>query len=212
MNVLEQKLQEVSGSVVRMLSHVRESAELAKQALLNGDGEAAARCIESDKDIDALQDKLERDILTSIVRYQPAAKDLRFLGAMHRALSDIERAGDYAEHVARTGAELAATPPLKKYLDLSRMLDVITAMIEETIRALTEADAEAARRALSMDNEIDDLYQQVQRELLTYMMEDPHTIGRATKLLNVGRYLERLGDHLENVNEHIIFWLSGERI
>jgi hypothetical protein len=75
-----------------------------------------------------------------------------------------------------------------------------------------EADAEAAKAALAMDNEIDDLYQQVQRELLTYMMEDPHTIGRATKLLNVGRYLERLGDHLENVNEHIIFWLTGERI
>jgi phosphate transport system protein len=212
MNVLEQKLQEISGSVVRMLSYVRESSELAKQALLDGDGEAAARCIDNDARIDALQDELERDILTLIARRQPAAKDLRFLGAMHRALSDIERAGDYAEHVARTGAELAAAPPLKRYLDLSRMLDILAAMIEETIRALTEADAEAAKAALAMDNEIDDLYQQVQRELLTYMMEDPQTIGRATKLLNVGRYLERLGDHLENVNEHIIFWLTGERI
>ncbi|CAN5645670.1 phosphate signaling complex protein PhoU [soil metagenome] len=212
MNALEQKLQELSGAVVRMLSFVRESTYLARRALLDGDAEAALRCAENDRRIDALQAQLEQTILTIIARRQPAAGDLRFLGAMYRALADIERAGDYAEHVARTGAELAFETPLKKYLDLARIFDILTGMIEATIKALAESSAEDARAALAMDDEIDELYEQVQRELLTYMMEDPQTIGKATKLLNVGRYLERLGDHLENVNEHIIFWLTGERL
>ncbi len=85
-------------------------------------------------------------------------------------------------------------------------------MIETTIRAIAEADVEAARQALEMDDEIDDLYEQIQRELLTYMMENPKLISQATKLLGMARYLERLGDHLENVNEHAIYWLTGERV
>lgn len=212
MNALDQSLQEIGAAVVRMLSLVRESTELARLALLDADVSAAERAAQNDRNIDELMEKLELDILTVIARRQPAARDLRFLGAMHRALADIERAGDYAEHVATTAAELAQHPPLKKYIDMARILEVLEAMIEATIKALSEADAEAAHKALAMDNEIDELYEQIQRELLTYMMEDPKKIGVATKLLNVGRYLERLGDHLENVNEHVIFWLTGKRV
>jgi phosphate transport system protein len=212
MNALDQSLQEIGAAVVRMLSLVRESSELARLALLEADVGAAERAVENDRKVDELMEKLELDILTVIARRQPAARDLRFLGAMHRALVDIERAGDYAEHVATTAAELARHPPLKKYIDMARIFEVLEAMIEATMKALSEADAEAARQALAMDNEIDELYEQIQRELLTYMMEDPKKIGIATKLLNVGRYLERLGDHLENVNEHIIFWLTGKRL
>jgi phosphate transport system protein len=212
MNALEQSLQEIGAAVVRMLSLVRESTELARLALLEADVSAAERAVENDRKVDELMERLELDILTVIARRQPAARDLRFLGAMHRALADIERAGDYAEHVARTAVELSQHPPLKKYIDMERILKVLEAMIEATIKALSEADAEAARQALAMDNEIDELYEQIQRELLTYMMEDPKKIGIATKLLNVGRYLERLGDHLENVNEHVIFWLTGKRV
>jgi phosphate transport system protein len=85
-------------------------------------------------------------------------------------------------------------------------------MLDTVISALADSDEQAARRALSMDEEVDELYEQIQRELLTYMIEDSRTITPATKLLAVGRYLERLGDHLENVCEHILFWLTGERI
>src|SRR5690606_1906733 len=118
---------------------------------------AAELCAENDVRIDALMEDLERVILTIIARRQPAARDLRFLGAVYRSLADIERAGDYAVHVARTGAELAAEPPLKKYIDTERILTVLDGMIEETIRALVESDVEAARHALSMDDEIDEL-------------------------------------------------------
>lgn len=211
-NVLESKLQEIAAAIVRMLSLTRESTELAKQALLYGEANAAQKCIDNDKNIDAAQLEIEQNILTIIARYQPNATNLRFLGAMHRALSDIERAGDYAEHVARAGVELATQPQLKKYTDLSRILDVLVSMIDKTSKAIVEADAQAARNAGAMDNEVDELYQQIQRELLTYMMEDPKRISVAIQLLNVTRFLERLGDHLENVNEHVVFWLTNERV
>lgn len=212
MTALDEDLQDVTSSVVRMLSLVRESSGLAKKALIEADTEAADACIANDAHVDELQDRLEQQILTVIARRQPAARDLRFLGAMYRSISDIERAGDYAKHVARAAKQLASQPPLKKYLDMERILEVVSEMIEETISGLTEADVEIARHALAMDNEIDELYEQIQRELLTYMIEDPGTISNATQLLSTGRYLERLGDHIENVNEHLIFWLTGTRI
>lgn len=212
MTALDQDLQEIAGEAVRMLSLVREECELARMALIDADTAAGERCIEADAQIDALQEELERRILTVIARRQPAARDLRFLGAMYRALADIERAGDYAVHVARSAILLAGRPPIKKYLDMERILQILMGMLEVTSKGLAESDASAARRALEMDNEIDDLYEQIQRELLSYMIEDAGRIGAATELLAVGRYLERLGDHIENVNEHVIFWLTNERL
>lgn len=212
MTALDEDLQSITAETVRMLSMVRESIQFARSALIDAEPAAADRCATNDEAIDALQDRLEQHILSVIARRQPAAKDLRFLGAMHRALSDIERAGDYACHVAHAGADLAQQPPLKKYLDMSRILEVEDAMLETTIAALAESDEDAARRALAMDEEVDELYEQIQRELLTYMIEDSRAITPATRLLSVGRYLERLGDHVENVCEHILFWLTAERV
>ena len=212
MTALDQDLQEIAAEAVRMLSLVREECELARAALIDADVAAGERCVAADEHIDALQEELERRILTVIARRQPAAKDLRFLGAMHRALADIERAGDYAVHVARAAIQLAGRPPIKKYIDMERILHILTSMLEVTIKGLAESDAAAAHRALEMDNEIDDLYEQIQRELLSFMIEDAGRISAATQLLAVGRYLERLGDHIENVNEHVIFWLTNERL
>ncbi len=212
MNVLDQNLQEITASVVRMLSFVRESVQLAKRALIDGEAGAAEQVTANDRNIDALEASIEQTILTVIARRQPAATDLRFLGALHRTLTDIERAGDNARHVARVGAELSEKPPIKKYVDTERIFDILNTMIETTIKAIAEADVGAARDALKMDDEIDDLYEQIQRELLTYMMENPKLIGQATKLLSVARYLERIGDHFENVNEHAIYWMTGERV
>jgi phosphate transport system protein len=211
-NALDQDLQEINASVVRMLSLVREETELAKRALIDADIQAAEACVKNDVHVDDLMTKLEQRILVVIARRQPAARDLRFLGAMYRALADIERAGDYAVHVAKAGAELAQKPPLKKYNDMRRIMEILNVMGEATISALADSSSDKAKEAHAMDKEIDDLYEQIQRELLTYMMEDSNAITTATKLLSVARNLERLGDHLENVNEHIMFWLTSERI
>ena len=212
MNPLELDLRQINGAVVRMLSMVRESCELARLSLVEQDTAAAERCARADDEIDRIQAELELRILTVIARRQPAARDLRFLGAALQALADIERAGDYAEHVAEVGVRLSEQPRLKKYLDLQRIFEVLAEMIDTTAKAIAEADVDAARRAHALDNEIDDLYDQIQRELLTYMLADTSSISRATELAAVARYLERLGDHIENVNEHVIFWLEGKRL
>lgn len=209
---LADDIQSVTADVLRMLSLVREATDLARRALIDQDDEAARRCIEGDDAIDKVQADLELRILTIIARRQPAARDLRFLGASYQALSDIERAGDYAEHVARAAIELSKEPPLKRYLDLQRIFEVLARMLDVTMKAFAERDKDAALEAHAMDEEIDQLYQQIQRELLTYMLESTGAIGRATKLLDVARYLERLGDHIENVDEHVVFWLTGERM
>jgi phosphate transport system protein len=212
MNALEHELQEVNAAVVRMLSMVREGVQLARRSLIDGDAAAAESCIAGDAQVDAAQHELESRCLTIIARRQPAAGDLRFLGAVLQALADIERAGDYAVHVARAGVELAKQPRVKKYLDMNRILGILDEMLEMTMRAMADGDPETARAARAMDEEIDELYDQIQRELLTYMMSDPHTIDRAATLLATARFLERCGDHLENVNEHVLFWVTGERI
>ncbi|UCH26676.1 MAG: phosphate signaling complex protein PhoU [Trueperaceae bacterium] len=212
MDLLDQDLQDINASVTRMLSLVRESCDLAKHALIDADTQAAELCVANDAKIDDLQAHLEQRILTVIARRQPAASDLRFLGSAFQSLADIERAGDYATHVARAGSELAKQPPIKRYLDLERVLEILDTMIETTINALVDPKVEIAREALEMDNEIDELYDQFVRELLTFMLEDPQKLTSALQLLNVARFLERIGDHLENVNEHIIFWLTGERL
>ena len=208
----EHNLHGLVTELVRMLSLVRHGASLAQRALIGRDASAAEECARNEEQVDALMEDLERQVITIIARHQPTAKDLRFLGAVYRSLGDVERAGDYALHVARVGAELSASEPIKKYVDLDRILTVIDEMIERTMKALSESDAEAAREALAMDDEIDVLEQQIQRELLTLMMEDPRHVGPGMMLISTTRYLERLGDHLENVNEHLIFWLTGERL
>lgn len=211
-SAFEQSLHGLVAELVRMLSLVRHSNDMARRALLQREVAAAEECSRNDEEIDRMLEELEQSVITIIARHQPAARDVRFLGAVYRSLADVERAGDYALHVARTGAELAGSEPIKKYQDLTRIMEVIDEMIDHTMKALTESDADAARVALAMDDEIDVLEQQIQRELLTLMMENPKVIGPALLLMNTTRYLERLGDHIENVNEHLIFWMTGERI
>lgn len=211
MSAFEQELHNVTASLIRMLSLVRELSNLAKAGLIDADIKAAENCIANDVHIDNLQSELEQTILSIIARYQPTATDLRFLGAAHWGLVDIERAGDYAVHVARIALELVKNPPLKKLTDSESIFSIIDSMIELTAKAITESSVEIAEQAHVMDSEIDNLYEQIQRELLTHVLEEPKAITRVILLLNLARYLERLADHIENVNEHTIFWLTGKR-
>ena len=127
-------------------------------------------------------------------------------------LSDLERVGDYAVHVADDARILSSEPPLKRYINLGHMIAKLKTMLETLARAFTERDAAAALEAAQMDQVIDDLYEQTQRELVTYMLEDPRTITKALALLRVGRALQRIGDHVENVADRLQYWMTGERV
>lgn len=163
-----------------------------------------------DDEVDRQEVHLESAALRIIALQQPVARDLRLVGAVLKSLADIERMGDYLVHVGKDGVALAEHPPLKRYLNLGRMLERIEEMLPQLQKALRTQDAALARAVIAMDDEIDGLYEQIQRELVTYMLEDPRTISVALRLMKVGRSLERVGDHIENVAERVIFWVEGE--
>ena len=209
---LERDLRVLSADFIRMISAVGEQVSLAGQVLLENKIEQVDDVHEMDKRVDDLELKLENECLRVIALHQPVATDLRFVAAILKSLSDLERVGDYAVHVADDARILSSEPPLKRYINLGQMIAKLKTMLETVARAFTERDAVAALEAAQMDQVIDDLYEQTQRELVTYMLEDPRTITKALALLRVGRALQRIGDHVENVADRLQYWMTGERV
>jgi phosphate transport system protein len=209
---LERDLRVLSADFIRMISQVGEQVSLAGQVLLENKIDRVPEVHAMDVRVDDLELKLENECLRVIALHQPVATDLRFVAAILKSLSDLERVGDYAVHVADDAMILSTEPPLKRYINLGQMIQKLKTMLETTARAFTERDPVAALEAAKMDQTIDDLYEQTQRELVTYMLEDPRTITKALALLRVGRSLQRIGDHVENVSDRLRYWMTGERV
>ena len=207
---LDRALNQLLEESLRMLSLVREMTQGATEALVQADRANAQGVVAKDKEVDALELKVENQAIAVIARHQPVASDLRLIFTVIKALTDLERAGDYAMHVAEDALLLAQEPPLKRYVTLPEMGRRLTEMMDALAKAVAERDAALARRVLEMDDQVDGLYEEVTRELITYMMEDPRTITKALTLMRVARSYERLGDHLENIAERVIYWLTGE--
>ncbi|MEZ0347732.1 MAG: phosphate signaling complex protein PhoU [Thermus sp.] len=207
---LDRALNQLLEETLRMLSLVREMTQEATEALVQQDAARAQGVIAKDKEVDALELKVENQAIAVIARHQPVATDLRLIFTVIKALTDLERAGDYAMHVAEDTLLLSKEPPLKRYVTLPEMGRRLLEMTDTLGRSVAERDAALARKVLELDDQVDGLYEEVTRELITYMMEDPRTITKALTLMRVARSYERLGDHLENVAERVIYWLTGE--
>ncbi|WP_022798541.1 phosphate signaling complex protein PhoU [Thermus islandicus] len=207
---LDKALNQLVEESLRMLSLVRQMTQEATEALVEGDRAKAEEVISRDKEVDALELKIENQAIAVIARHQPVASDLRLIFTIIKALTDLERSGDYAVHVAEDALFLSQEPPLKRYVTLPEMGRRLLAMMDILGKAVAERDAELARQVLAMDDQVDGLYEEVTRELVTYMMEDPRTLTKALTLMRVARSYERLGDHLENIAERVIYWLTGE--
>lgn len=208
--VLDKALNELVEETLRMLSLVREMTQKATEALVEGNRAKAEEVIAKDQEVDALELKIENQAVAVIARHQPVASDLRLIFTIIKALTDLERAGDYAMHVAEDALLLAQEPPLKRYVTLPEMGKRLLEMMDTLGKAVAERDPGLARKVVEMDDQVDGLYEEVTRELITYMLEDPRTITKALTLMRVARSYERLGDHLENVGERVIYWLTGE--
>lgn len=208
---LEHDLQTILNGTGDMLDLIRSLLKVSGTALLEHRPELLEEARELDLKVDAMEHTLEEECLRIIARYQPVASDLRFVASILKSITDLERMGDYAVHVAEDAADLSRENPLKKYVNLGNMLRRADEMLVTVKAAVIERNLEKAELARSMDDEIDELYEQVQRELVTYMIEDPRTISRAMLLMRVGRSIERFGDHIENVAERVAYWVSGER-
>ncbi len=169
----------------------------------------ADEVISGDNATDALHIQLEERCMQLMATQQPMAKDLRMIAAVWAMTIDLERMGDHAEDIARITLRIAEQPLLKPLIDIPRMADSVVEMLREGLDSFVARDAEQAERMARKDDDVDHLYAQVFRELLTYMLEDPKNTQRATHLLMVAQALERMGDHATNIAERVIYMVTG---
>ena len=188
---------------------VEETTKQAIRALQNRDADLAQQVIENDDVIDNLQDTLETKCLGILATQQPAATDLRTVMSVVHMGVELERMGDYAEGIAKICLRIYQEPLLKPLIDIPRMAELALKMLNEGLQAFADRDEELARKVCADDDAVDDLYNQIYRELLTYMLEDPRNIQRATYLLWVAHDLERIADRATNIAERVIWLISG---
>ncbi|MGQ9567784.1 MAG: phosphate signaling complex protein PhoU [Anaerolineae bacterium] len=207
---LEHELQRLQDQVLVLGSMVGEALVESVRLLKARDIPGSKRLIAADQAINEKRFALENDILTLIATQQPMAKDLRILAAMLEIITELERIGDYAKGIGRINVLIGEEPLLKPLIDVPYMATKVRDMLDRALDAFVHRDVEAARAIPREDDEIDNLYNQVYRELLTFMMQDPHTIDRASYLLWVAHNLERAADRVTNICERVVFTVTGE--
>ncbi len=205
----ERELAGLREGIVTMSSMVDKAIARSMDAFKSQDLDLARSVIEADEKINAIRWKLEDEALTIIATQAPMAGDLRWIAACLHIVTDLERMADHAAGNAKIVLETSDEPLLKPLVDIPRMSDIAREMLSESISAFIHHDAEAARQIVKRDDQIDDLYNQVYRELLTFMMEDPRTINRATHLLWAAHNVERIGDRTTNICEQVVYVVEG---
>ena len=204
-----QQLRQLDEQILTMSSMVEKALGRAMTALATTSGLLAQQVIDGDSAIDQLRFEVETDCLLLIATQQPLALDLRTVAATLSIATDLERMGDHAEGIARLTQRMVDEFPLKPPPGLAPMADRVSSLLHESLDAFIRRDANAARRVLQADDEIDAHYDANLRVLLTHMIEDPRTIARATYLLWIDHNLERIGDRVGSIAERTIFMVTG---
>ncbi len=204
------KLREIQDDILVMGSMVGKAILRSIDALKNRDLELANQIITDDQKINNLRFSIEEKCIELIATQQPMAGDLRIIIAILNITTEIERIGDYAVGIARITILIGDEPLLKPLIDIPRMAELTTDMLRRSLDAFVNRDAETAKKIISEDDLIDNLYDQVFRELLIFMAEDPKTITRATRLMWTAHNLERAADRVTNICERIVFIITGK--
>jgi phosphate transport system protein len=208
----ERFLLEIREKLLTMAASVEKAIYDAIRALVERDSNLAQQVIEGDDAIDAQEVVLEDRCIRLLVMRQPVARDLRFVTTAIKINYDLERIADNAVNIAERALELNEEPILKPYIDIPRMADTARAMLRDVLDAFVNQDAAKAMEVIKADDLVDDLNSQIFRELLTFMMEDQHTIPRAIRIMFVSKYLERIADHTTNIAEMVIFMVTGRSV
>lgn len=195
-----------------MASLAETAIGLAIKALVSRDAELARQVLTSDDALNSLEIEVDERCLRTMALYQPEARDLRFLAMALKINNDLERMGDQAVNIAERTLELLKEPLLKPLIDLPRMAGLAQAMVRDSLDAFVRQDAGLARSVCERDDAVDKLNDQIFRELLTYMLQDPHSITRAVGLILIGRHLERIADHATNIAEDVVYLVEGRTI
>lgn len=206
------ELESLRNDILEMGKLVADAIERAVESLAEQDVELAQKVMAGDDEIDNMQVVIEDKCMSLIARQQPLARDLRIVGTGLKITTDLERMGDHAFDIASITGDIAGQTLIKPLVDIPRMAEMTQNMLKDSLEAYTNLDIALAERVCQADDEVDNLYSQVFRELLTYMMENPRTIGQATQLIFVTRYLERIADHTTNIAEWVIYLVTGQRL
>ncbi len=205
-----QELQKIQDDLLLLGSMVEQALIEAVEVLKRRDMEGARRIIAGDQVINEKRFAIEGDVLALIATQQPMAGDLRTLAAMLEIVTELERIGDYAKGISRINLMMGDQPPLKPLIDIPRMAAKSRDMLHRALDAFIQRDVALAKAIPTEDVEVDALYNQIYRELLTFMLADPRTIDRATSLLWVAHNLERSADRVTNICERVVFMVTGE--
>ena len=208
----KKKLEEIQNDILFMGSMVEKAILRSMEALKERDLVKAQQIIDEDANINKKRFDIEEKCIQLIATQQPMAGDLRIIISVLSVISELERIGDHAEGTAKVALLIGKEPPLKPLVDLPRMAQKTADMLRRSMDAFIHHDIEAAKQIAAEDDDIDNLYDQVFRELLTFMSEDPKTITRATRLIWVAHNLERSADRVTNICERIMFVVTGKMV
>jgi phosphate transport system protein len=205
-----ERLRQIQDEILIMGSMVEKAIARSIEALKKRDLKLAEQVIEDDQKINRKRFTIEESCITLIATQQPMASDLRIIITVLNLITELERMGDYAKGIARITLMIGDEPPLKPLIDIPRMAEKGRDMLRRSLEAFINRDSEEAMRIRAEDDEVDSLYDQVFRELLVFMMEDPRTITRATRLIWVAHNLERIADRVTNICERVVFTVTGK--
>jgi phosphate transport system protein len=208
----DEDLKRLNNVIAEMGGLAEAQLTRAVESLVRRNTELATQVVQDDKRIDALETEVGQMTVRMLALRQPMAQDLREVVAAIKIASDIERIGDYAKNIAKRAIVLSAHTPLKPVASIPRMSQLALHIIKDVLDAYIEKDAEGARAAWRRDEEVDEMYNSVFREMLTYMMEDPRNIGPCTHLLFIAKNIERIGDHATNVAEIVYYLVHGKSL
>jgi phosphate transport system protein len=208
----DKELKSLKEKLLRMASLAEESVAIAVSSLKERNKELAQKVFNGEETINLLDIEIDRLTLRLLALRQPMAIDLRFITSAMRIASELERIGDQSVNIAQRALELLKLPLLKPLIDIPRMASLAQNMVKDSLNAFVNRDEKLARDVCQRDDEVDDLNDQIFRELLTYMMQDPSNISRAVDLILVGRHLERIADHATNISEDVIYYVKGKTI
>lgn len=208
--MFDHELQRLQDEMLAMASMVEEAITASVEALKRRDMKASQQLIAQDRVINRKRFDIEADCLVAIATQQPMASDLRILAAVLDIISELERIGDYAKGIARINLMIGDEPLIKPLVDLPVMAQKANDMLHDALQAFRERNVELARAIPGRDDEVDNLYDQIYRELISYILENPTTIEQANLLMWAAHNLERTADRTINLCERVIFMVTGE--
>jgi phosphate transport system protein len=208
----EMELQSIKKNLLFVGALAEKAIQDVVTSLLDKKSDLARKVIAGDAEIDKMDTEIEDQCIRLLALRQPIARDLRFITTAIKINGHLERIGDMAVNIAEKVLELNELPRLKPYIDLPRMADIAREMIRGSLDALVNEDTELANRIRRMDDAIDNLNEQIFRELLTFMMEDPRTVHRALLIMQISKNLERISDHAKGISDMVVYMVTGENV